>query len=109
MSDEQYPYVHDTHVPHEAETAEAIDAQLRRTSDHASIADIDILDADAIEDAGTVGGTYSQSEVAALRTELVAVNAALADAQAKIDELIGAFNEALAVLRDAELIPMPEA
>lgn len=90
-----YSGVGDTHVPHEAEQAEATDAQMRRTSTHAAIADVT---ATAISDAASPGATYVQAEVVALRTEIVALNARLA-------LVVVALNGALAVLRDAELIP----
>lgn len=95
MSEPDYEGVSDTNVAHEGEVDHAIDAQMRRTSTHAAIADVT---ATPISDAASVGGTYSQSEVNALRTELVAVNARLALA-------VAALNGVLAVLRDAELIP----
>lgn len=95
MQTPDYSGVGDSHVPHEGQVDEAIDAQMRRTSTHAAIADVT---ATPISDAASVGGTYSQSEVNALRTELVAVNARLALA-------VTALNGVLAVLRDAELIP----
>jgi hypothetical protein len=86
---------HDRYVRNEPQVDDAINAQMRRTSSHAAIANVT---ATAISDAAAVGGTYSQSEVNALRTELVAVNARLA-------LTVAALNNALQVLRDAELIP----
>lgn len=73
MTTPDYSGVGDTHVPHEAETDEAIDAQMRRTSDAAAIADV-----------ADVSASYTQAEVQAI---------------------VDALNGALAVLRDAELIP----
>lgn len=74
MSTPDYSDVEDTSVPHEAEHAEATDAQMRRTSDHGPIADLPASPAayDAVADQ-------------AVRTTV---------------------NEILAVLRDAELIPI---
>jgi hypothetical protein len=95
METPDYSGVGDTHVSHEAEAAAATDAQMRRTSTHAAIADVT---ATAISDAASPGATYAQAEVVALRTELVAVNARLA-------ATVAALNGVLAVLRDAELIP----
>lgn len=86
---------HDEHVPHEPEVDAAVDDQLARTSSHAAIADVT---ATAISDAASPGSSYVQAEVVALRTEIVALNARLAEA-------VGAVNEILDVLRDAELIP----
>jgi hypothetical protein len=65
----------DTNVPHEAQVAKAVDAQARRTSDHAAIPDLSPAAASA---------TYVQAEATATR---------------------GKVNEILDVLRDAELIP----
>ena len=90
-----YSGVSDTHVPEEKNVDEAIDAQMRRTSTHAAIADVT---ATAISDAASPGSSYVQAEVVALRTEIVALNARLALA-------VTAVNAMLAVLRDAELIP----
>jgi hypothetical protein len=95
MSTPDYSGVGDTHVAHEAEEAAATDAQMRRTSDHAAIADVT---ATAISDAASPGASYTQAEVVAMRTEIVALNARLALA-------VAAVNEVLDVLRDAELIP----
>lgn len=85
----------DSNIAHEAQVDRAVDAQLRRTSDHGVVADVT---ATAIPDAASPGATYDQTEVVALRTELVAVNARLALA-------VAATNAVLDVLRDAELIP----
>lgn len=95
MSEPDYSNVQDVNVPHEAEVAEAIDAQMRRTSDNAAIP---AVTATAIDDAPEVGGTYAQAEVNAVRDQLVAVNARLA-------ATVAALNLALEVLREAELIP----
>lgn len=95
MSTPDYSGVQDDHVQHEGDVDEAIDSQMRRTSSHAAIADVT---ATAISDAAAVGSSYSQAEVNALQTELVAVNARLA-------LVVTALNGVLAVLRDAELIP----
>lgn len=94
MSEPDYNF-QDTHVPHEAEVAEAVDAQMRRTSDNAAIA---AVTATAIPDAASAGGTYVQAEINAIRDEVVALNARLA-------LTVAALNSALEVLREAELIP----
>lgn len=86
---------HDENVPHEAEVDAAIDDQLARTSTHVAIASVT---ATSISDAASPGSSYTQAEVVALRTELVAVNARLA-------ATVAALNNVLVVLRDAELIP----
>ena len=85
----------DEFVPHEDKVDEAVDAQMRRTSSHAAIADVP---ATPISDAASPGSSYVQAEVVALRTEIVALNARLA-------LVVTALNDVLAVLRDAELIP----
>lgn len=93
--DPDYSGVGDEHVEHEKDVAEAIDAQMRRTSSEGTIATVT---ATAIPDAASPGATYDQTEVVALRTEIVALNARLALA-------VAALNNVLDVLRDAELIP----
>ena len=70
MSEPDYSNVADVHVPHEAETAEAVDAQMRRTSTHAAIAD-----------PASPGSSYVQAEVVALRTAIVAILDVLRDAE----------------------------
>lgn len=95
MSEPDYSGVQDTHVTHEAETAEAVDAQMRRTSDNATIA---AVTATAITDAASPGSSYVQAEVVALRTEIVALNARQA-------EIIAKFNLVLDTLKEAELVP----
>lgn len=85
----------DTNVAHEPQVDAAVNAQLRRTSDHAAIADVT---ATPISDAASPGAAYVQSEAVAVRTEVVAINARLA-------LVIAGLNEVLDVLRDAELIP----
>ncbi len=95
MSEPDYSHVQDSHVPHEREVAEAVDAQMERTSDNAAIA---AVTATAIPDAAAAGSSYVQAEVNAIRDEVVALNARLADTVAKL-------NLALEVLREAELIP----
>lgn len=95
MSEQSYEGVEDTHVPHEAEQAQATDAQMRRTSDNAAIA---AVTSTAISDAASPGSSYVQAEVVAIRTEVVALNARLAETVTKL-------NLALEVLREAELIP----
>lgn len=95
MSEPDYSNVQDVNVPHESEVAEAVDAQMARTSDNAAIA---AVTATAIPDAASAGATYVQAEVNAIRDEVVALNARLALA-------VTALNLALEVLREAELIP----
>lgn len=85
----------DVHVEHEPQVDAAIDDQLKRTSTHAAIPNVT---ATTINDAASPGSSYTQAEVVAMRTELVAVNARLA-------ATVAALNGVLAVLRDAELIP----
>ena len=86
---------HDENVPHEAAVDAAIDDQMQRTSTHAAIADVT---ATAISDAAAPGAAYNQTEMTNIRNEVVALNARLA-------LTVAALNNALAVLRDAELIP----
>lgn len=95
MTDPDYSGVKDTNVQGEARVARAVDAQMRRTSNNAAIA---AVTATAISDAASPGASYVQAEVVALRTEIVAINARLAEAVTKL-------NLALEVLREAELIP----
>ena len=95
MSEPDYSNVQDTHVPHEADAAEATDAQLRRTSDNPTIA---AVTATAISDAASPGASYVQAEVVAIRTEVVALNARLQDLTVK-------FNSVLDTLKEAELVP----
>ncbi len=87
--------IQDSNVPHESHVDDAIDAQMRRTSDNATIA---AVTATAISDAASPGGSYTQAEVVAIRTEVVALNARLQDVTTK-------FNLVLEVLKEAELIP----
>lgn len=67
--------VGDQNVPHEQQVDDAVDAQMKRTSDHAAIPDLSPAAASA---------TYVQAEATATR---------------------GKVNEILDVLRDAQLIP----
>lgn len=69
MSEPDYSHVADTHVPHEAATDEAIDAQLERTSTHAAIAD-----------PTSPGAGYVQAEAVEVRNALVSVLEVLRDA-----------------------------
>jgi hypothetical protein len=68
--------IKDETIPHEAETVEAIDEQMRRTSDEPSIADLPVPSA-----------AYVEAEAVAMAATI---------------------NKILDVLREAELIPMPE-
>ena len=95
MSEPDYSNVDDENVPHEAAVAGAIDDQLARTSDNATIA---AVTATAITDAASPGGSYVQAEVVAIRTEVVALNARLQDLTTK-------FNLVLDTLVEAELLP----
>jgi hypothetical protein len=70
------PNIPDEHIPHEQEHADATDAQMARTSDHAAIPDLS---------PAAASGTYVQAEATATRNKV---------------------NEILDVLRDAELIPL---
>jgi hypothetical protein len=70
METPDYSGVGDTHVPHEAELDEAIDSQMRRTSDAAAIAD-----------PASPGASYVQAEAVAVRDALVAVLGVLRDAE----------------------------
>ena len=83
----------DEHVPHEQEHADATDAQMRRTSDHASIQDLGVYEPEDL-----IPGTSTLSETQ------VAVN----DMAVEIRALIENSNSILAVLRDAELLPPEE-
>lgn len=103
MSEFEMP---DVHVPHEAEVDEAIVDELGRLSGQGSIADVDArVTHSTIVDAGAPGVGYVQAEADAVRDQVVAMNAALAAAEATIDDLVAALNLALGVLRDANLIP----
>lgn len=65
-----YSTIKDESVPHEAEVAEVIDEQMRRTSSHASIADVP-----------DVGVAYNQAEVQAIVDAVNGVLDVLRDAE----------------------------
>lgn len=69
MSEPDYSGVEDTHVPHEGEVDEAIDAQMERTSTHAAIANPD-----------SPGAGYVQAEAVAVRNAVVDILEVLRDA-----------------------------
>jgi hypothetical protein len=62
--------VEDTNVPHEQQVDDAVDAQARRTSDHAAIADL-----------ASPGATYSQAEAVAARNKINEILDVLRDAE----------------------------
>jgi hypothetical protein len=62
--------IHDTNIPHEQAHADATDAQMRRTSDHAAIADV------AAPSAG-----YVQAEAAAVVNAINGILDVLRDAE----------------------------
>ena len=62
--------IRDENVPHEAAHAEATDAQLARTSDHAAIPDL-----------AAPGAAYSQAEATAARDKINEILDVLRDAQ----------------------------
>jgi len=106
MSEPEYE-IQDTHVPHEAEVAEAVDAQMRRTSTQAHIADVAVLAATtpAVSTVGGAGGTYAEAEADAA---VVAINALIAQAaltEANVISLDAKINLILKVLQDVELVP----
>lgn len=69
MTEPSYP-IQDTHVPHEAEVAEAVDAQMRRTSTHADI-----------EPLGVPSSTYVEAEAVAAAATINKILAVLVDAE----------------------------
>ena len=69
MSEPDYSGVQDTHVPHEAEVDEAVDAQMARTSDHAAIADL-----------AAPSATYVEAEALAARGKINEILDVLRDA-----------------------------
>jgi hypothetical protein len=60
----------DRHVQNEAAVDRAVDAQLRRTSDHAAVADL-----------ASPGATYSQAEAVAARNKINEILDVLRDAE----------------------------
>jgi hypothetical protein len=62
--------VEDTNVPHEQNVDDAVDDQLKRTSDHAAIADL-----------ASPGATYSQAEAVAARNKINEILDVLRDAE----------------------------
>lgn len=65
-----YSTIKDENVPHEAEVTEVIDEQMRRTSSHASIADV-----------ADVGAVYDQAEVQAIADAVNGILDVLRDAE----------------------------
>lgn len=92
------PPIADEHIPHEAETVEAMKAEARRTSSHAAIDDVDSALPSSLASASAA---YDEAEA---DLSVAAVNALLA----AVAELQTSQNEVLDVLRDAELIPTEE-
>lgn len=64
------PPIGDTNVPHEQGVADAVDAQARRTSDHAAIADL-----------ASPGAAYVQAEAVAARNKINEILDVLRDAE----------------------------
>lgn len=62
--------IEDENVPHEAAQAAATDAQLKRTSDHAAIADL-----------ASPGASYVQAEAVAARNKINEILDVLRDAE----------------------------
>lgn len=106
MSEPDYSSVQDTHVPHEAEVAEAIDDQMERTSDHAAVADVAVLVAQTtIEPVASASAAYVEAEADAA---VAAINFLITQGAATEENVISLdakVNEILDVLRDAGLLP----
>jgi len=62
--------IDDTHVPHEQQVTEAVDAHARRTSDHAAIADL-----------ASPSASYVQAEAVAMRGKINEILDVLRDAE----------------------------
>lgn len=62
--------IHDTNVPHEQSVADAVDAQLDRTSDNAAIANL-----------ASPSGTYVQAEAVAARDKINLILEVLREAE----------------------------
>lgn len=92
------PAIPDKHVPHEDEVAAAVDDQLARTSNHAAIEDLEVLDTETLD---VPSSTYVEAEAVAGAAAVNDLLTAVAAAQSTL-------NEVLDVLRDAELIPTSE-
>ena len=98
--------IEDIHVPHEEAVDTEIDSELEDLSDQGTISDVAARTTHAtINDAAAVGSSYSQAEVNALRTEIVALNAANSVNEAMLDSMRTKLNQVLGVLRDSGLIP----
>lgn len=97
----------DGDLPHEGDVDAEIAEQLEDASTQGAIANVvaRVTTNSTISDAAAVGASYSQSEVNALRTEIVSLNADRVAAEVTIDELRTKLNLVLGVMRDAGLIP----
>ena len=105
MSEPEYE-IQDTHVPHEAEVAEAVDAQMRRTSAKTHIADVAVLVAQtAITPVASASVGYVQGEANAAVTAINFVKTQCAATEANVISLDAKVNAVLGVLRDAEILP----
>lgn len=67
MSEPTYPHVGDTHIPHEGAVDEAVDAQMRRTSAHAAIADLSVPSAAYVEAEAVAAAAAINKILAVLR------------------------------------------
>lgn len=106
MSEPDYSNVQDVHVPHEAEVAEAIDAQMARTSSEAHVADVAVLTpAATITPVASAGSTYSEAEADAAVTAINALITQGAATETNVIALDGKVNKILKVLEDAGLLP----
>lgn len=70
MATPEYPNVGDTHVAHEAEQAQATDAQMRRTSDNPAIPNL-----------ASPGAAYVQAEAVAARDKINLILEVLREAE----------------------------
>ena len=106
----EYPNVSDTHVPHEAEQAQTIDAQMRRTSDHDEINDVvDLPTHEVIATVNAPSSGYVEGEAGAAVTAINDLISAVTGLDGRVQDLIDAVNGILEVLRDAELLPASTA
>jgi len=110
MSEPEYE-IQDTHVPHEAEVAEAVDAQMRRTSAETHLADVAVLVAQtAITPVGSSSVGYIQGEANARVTAINFLITQCAATEANVISLDTKVNAILDILEDAELVPIdPQA
>jgi ABC-type transporter Mla subunit MlaD len=115
MSETDYDNVKDVRIPHEAEHADATDAQMRRTSDHAAIEDVedlatheaiaeveDLPTYEAIGTVGTASETYDDAEANAAVDAINAAVAALVDNDTTTQTLVEAVNAIASALSAAE-------